>query len=279
MKKILITLIFVSVWMGMSNVWSEEIVWLSTYEDAIAASKSLDQPIMIDFYTDWCRWCKELDKTTYQDANVVALSNEFVCAKVDAEGRNFDRGLLRKYKITGYPAILFLNSDGLVIGEVRGYLPAMHFLPKMKQSLNTYNDLADAKKTIKTNPNDPKAAYQIGHSFFSSGDFDKAEDYLLRVVEHDPDNDSGFLPDAILELGVLYGQSNQLDKALDYFSQFTERFTLHERRHEALYFTGLSFYLLENFEMAKKSFEMVVELYPQSPYAEQAQKVLQQMGY
>jgi thioredoxin-related protein len=59
--------------------------WYSL-QDASAELKKEKRPVLIDLYTDWCGWCKVMDKKTYSDKNVVEyLAEKFYPVKVDAE--------------------------------------------------------------------------------------------------------------------------------------------------------------------------------------------------
>lgn len=66
---------------------ANKIQWL-TWEQAVQRAKTDAQPkkIFIDFYTDWCGWCKRMDATTFADPNVVAYMNQhYYPVKFDAE--------------------------------------------------------------------------------------------------------------------------------------------------------------------------------------------------
>ena len=59
--------------------------WM-TWEDAITASEEEPKKIFIDVYTDWCGWCKKMDKSTFADQNVIQYMNEnFYAVKFNAE--------------------------------------------------------------------------------------------------------------------------------------------------------------------------------------------------
>ncbi len=61
--------------------------WM-TLSEAEAAVAREPRPILIDLYTDWCGWCKVMDKRTYQDKKVAAyLNSHFYAVKLDAESR------------------------------------------------------------------------------------------------------------------------------------------------------------------------------------------------
>lgn len=63
----------------------EEIKWL-TVTEVEKLNKKQPKPIIFDFYTDWCGWCKHMDKTTYTDPVVISFINRsFYAVKVNAE--------------------------------------------------------------------------------------------------------------------------------------------------------------------------------------------------
>lgn len=62
-----------------------KIKWYS-WEEALAESKDNPKKLFIDVYTDWCGWCKRMDKTTFQDPKIVEYMNEnFYAVKFNAE--------------------------------------------------------------------------------------------------------------------------------------------------------------------------------------------------
>ena len=65
----------------------EKINWYS-WEEAVEMSQSSPKKIFIDMYTDWCGWCKKMDKTTFQDPAVIKyLNDNFYAVKFNAERR------------------------------------------------------------------------------------------------------------------------------------------------------------------------------------------------
>ena len=51
--------------------------------------QSNPRPVLIDLYTNWCYWCKVMDKKTYSNEKVIAYINDhFYAVKVDAETKD-----------------------------------------------------------------------------------------------------------------------------------------------------------------------------------------------
>jgi thiol:disulfide interchange protein DsbD len=104
-------------------------------EEAVAQAATKSQPIMIDVYADWCRWCERLDSDTYVDEDVVARSEEFVNLKLDADS---NRSIMSQYRIAGLPTVLFIEADGTEIHRVIGYKPPEEFAGDMDAALSVF---------------------------------------------------------------------------------------------------------------------------------------------
>jgi thioredoxin:protein disulfide reductase len=100
-----------------------------TLDKSMGAEKKLT---MIDFYADWCAQCKELDEYTYVDKDVVEASKDFNNIKVDLTKGNDT--VSTKFNIKGLPVVIFINSKGEELKELRvtGFLEPQEFIKKIK---------------------------------------------------------------------------------------------------------------------------------------------------
>ena len=107
--------------------------WTTSWDAAIKKARSENRAILIDFYADWCIWCRRLDATTYRDPKVVTfLTDRVVATKLDVE-KSEGRGLASKYHVDGLPTILLVSPDGHELGRIPGYMPAGQFLERVSQ--------------------------------------------------------------------------------------------------------------------------------------------------
>lgn len=61
------------------------LTWYS-FEEGYAKSVSEGKILLVDAYTDWCGWCKVMDRKTYADPAIIAKLNEsFICVKLNPE--------------------------------------------------------------------------------------------------------------------------------------------------------------------------------------------------
>jgi thioredoxin-related protein len=119
---------------------TEELVWHS-WEEAVELAKKDKKKILVDVYTDWCGWCKRMDKATFTNEDIITyLNKHFYAVKLDAEQKEdiiFD-GYTFKFKPQGrrgahelaiqlldgrmsYPSLVYLTGDFEIISRSPGY--------------------------------------------------------------------------------------------------------------------------------------------------------------
>lgn len=108
-----------------------KIDWL-TFEEA--ATKTAENPkmVFVDVYTDWCGWCKKMDKDTFSDPEVIAYINEnFYPVKMNAEntkrvfafkGKEYtEAAMARAMRVTSYPNFVIMDATMENITQYPGY--------------------------------------------------------------------------------------------------------------------------------------------------------------
>ena len=85
-----------------------------------ARIKATDRPVMLDFYADWCVSCKEMERFTFSDARVRRALDGWTLLQADVTANSDeDKALLARFKLFGPPGIIFFDSQGKEIGNVR----------------------------------------------------------------------------------------------------------------------------------------------------------------
>lgn len=88
-------------------------------EREVTAARTAGKPVMLDFYADWCIYCKDYEKYVFTDPGVQQRLSNFVLLQADVTANDQqDKALLERFDLTAPPAILFFDPNGQ---EQRGY--------------------------------------------------------------------------------------------------------------------------------------------------------------
>lgn len=128
---------------------AQDVEWMS-WDQAVERAQTDENPkkIFIDVYTDWCGWCKKMDKDTFQHPDVATyMADNFYMVKMDGEGKepiefkgqtyNFvPSGRKGYHEFTAalmqgrmsYPTTIFLDEEMNMLSPVPGYQKPEPFL-------------------------------------------------------------------------------------------------------------------------------------------------------
>ncbi|MDQ3392616.1 MAG: DUF255 domain-containing protein [Bacteroidota bacterium] len=121
---------------SISSENDDSISWL-TIEQVEEKVKKEPRMIFVDVFTDWCGWCKRMDKDTFADPAVAAYVNKhFYAVKMNAEGKTpvtflgqtiSPAELSRALGVSGYPTIVFIDPTFKSVQPISGYRGAKEF--------------------------------------------------------------------------------------------------------------------------------------------------------
>jgi thiol:disulfide interchange protein DsbD len=107
----------------------------SFLDEARATAKASGKPVMIDFWAQWCVYCKKLDKLVWNVPAVVEESLRFVTIKIDATDPDDDEmaAIKEEFEVPGLPRVIFIDSRGeVLLGRSVGFESAEKMLEIMK---------------------------------------------------------------------------------------------------------------------------------------------------
>lgn len=100
--------------------------WNTDLNSALKLAEKSNKLVFVDFYADWCGYCKQLDEDTFSDPNVKQrFAQSYVLVKVNVD-QNSD--LASKYKVYGLPTLVILDTNGNEIKRQEGFVTPVELL-------------------------------------------------------------------------------------------------------------------------------------------------------
>jgi len=148
-KTIIISLIIVAMSYNAHSQTSASLVKWYNIEEAMKLNEKNPKKIFIDVFTDWCGWCKTMDKNTFNDPQIAEYLNKYYYpVKFNAESSqdiNY-KGIVYKNKGAGsrsthdfalallngqasYPSVVYMDGENNLLTAVPGYTPPADIEP------------------------------------------------------------------------------------------------------------------------------------------------------
>lgn len=151
MKAILITIVIFYYGLIPSYAQSKGIAFQDGAWKAVLKKASEEgKLIFVDTYTTWCGPCKLLERDVFTDSKVGDQFNrQFINVRIDAEkGEGIE--LAKVYRVSAYPTMLFINSNGQLIHEIIGLIKTDKLLTESAIALS--KKTANSALTFKGSP-------------------------------------------------------------------------------------------------------------------------------
>jgi pentatricopeptide repeat protein len=201
----------------------DSIAWAKSFDEAMSQAKNNKTLVMVDFYTDWCGWCKKLDADTYTDKTVGELAKQFASVKVNPEKEGKAVGEKYKDSVRGYPTILFIDpmeadsKGGGIVGKIGGYMAPAGFSEQMKLVFQGFKDYPKLKEQLQADPTNVEVLGKMAVLFHQRSDDKRAAELLDQAEKLDPSNSRDLLTKAYNAVADSYQEARQFDKAITLF--------------------------------------------------------------
>lgn len=138
MKKTIFCVSAIVLVFASNTLFAGDLKW-HNFNEGLKKAEKENKNVIVDFYADWCHWCKVMDEKTFLEKNVAQkLVKSFVTVRIDTENRNQtvvfkgktynNSQLSQLFGVTGLPTLAFLDSKGEPITILPGYIPADEFI-------------------------------------------------------------------------------------------------------------------------------------------------------
>lgn len=124
------------------------------FEKILKKAEKSNQIIVVDFYADWCGWCKRMEANIFADKYVKnVLEGKMLTIRVTDEDEVYTQ-MSDDYGIENFPTLIYILPDGTLIRKAEGYQEVQEFVDLSNECIVAGAKLSEAKKEFDKNPND-----------------------------------------------------------------------------------------------------------------------------
>ena len=291
----------------------ETVTWEPSFDAALKKAKEKNCMIMMFFRRDNSQMSDSFEKDCINQKAVVELAKNFVCLKVDIKK---DIATAKKFKVTGVPQTMFIDSEQKKLGRVPEFVDPKPFAKKVKEVYESIGIEKKAREALKKDAEDLDANLKLGKIYVLRENLPMAEHHLKKVVDGDATNKKGYLVDAAFELGSVQFKNSKLKEAkqnlkkvkdndpsdkkgyaddillmeaeikmgerdfngaLDKMNEFVRAHKSSDLMHRVLFLMGHAYYQLNEIEKTVMVWEKLVKDHPETAEAERAKYVIPQL--
>jgi thioredoxin-related protein len=195
---------------------ASEISWVDSYSTALSKARSSNRLMMIFIYSDWCPYCRQLNKVTYPDPTVVAKSRQVVPFKINADLKQ-NKPFAKKFGLLGFPTILFVDGREQIQGKIPGYEGPQAFAADIDRFVAGYKSAPAMKARLGKNPRDGEANGWMAALSAWRGDVNGAEHHL--EIAKKSTYRGIWYPRALCAIGDIHQIGNRIDRAIPLFRE------------------------------------------------------------
>lgn len=223
-----------------------EINWHYDWQDQLKDAATNNQPVLIDFFTDWCTYCKQLDKTTFVDPAMLAFfkKENYILIKINPEK---DKTAEDQFKVYSYPTLVVFNAKGEEIDRILGYRNTADLtteLSNAQKGIGTLSHLLTQYQKTKgiADKTNFVIISAIMNKYIARADYPQALELVETILTLDPQNKHKQAAGAMFQRGYIYYKWKNYKKAVNALLEIHTRFPQTEEAkngfHAAAYYAG-----------------------------------------
>jgi thiol-disulfide isomerase/thioredoxin len=252
--------------------------WGTNFTEAQKKARAQGKPMLVDFWADWCGWCHRLDKTTYVDAKVTQLAQDFVAVKVNTEGSPHDREIALRYDVTSLPTILFISPGGHQVYRVNGFQGPGKFPRSLERAKDMAAKVMGFERALEKNPKDPAALAALGAHLFEQEFFEEGRDLLVQAAKVDARDVPGTRRQTRMLLAIIQNYDHRYAEAEALLKDGLAIKPAGEDEPKLLFILGRTYMKWGRAAEARRVMNEIVTNHGQSPMSQKAREQLAQLG-
>jgi len=250
------------------------IKWEKSFDEALKRAKRTGKPVMIDFWAEWCGWCKRLDQTTYLDPQVLKLAEDFVAVKIDTEGTPKEMAIAERFDVSSLPTIVFVSPEGHRLLRVRGFQGAGQFPSTLENARDAAVRVIGWEIAISKNAKDAMALTRLGVHLFEQEEYEEARDVLIRATKADWASGAAERRKTRMLIGIIQTYDKRYAEAESVLKEALAVKPPDDQEPRLLFVLGRAYYNWGKPDKAREVMQQIVVRYAGSSVAQKARDTL-----
>ena len=211
---------------------AKDILWQNHFDDALAKSKELARPLLIDFWASWCDPCHRMDSEVWTDEKVNAFADRYVFVKVDID---VDKSTESRYFVHAIPTMVIAEPWGRAVQRREGFANSLEIRDLLGQLPPDYGEVRNEFKALEHDPKDGKALRRIGQFYADRHAFQLSSDYYRDALKTDlAKENEGWREDLTLAIAINDFRDGKTGDARKKLASFLKAFPDGRRQPEAM---------------------------------------------
>lgn len=252
------------------------IVWHKDLGAARELARQTGKPMLLDFVADWCKPCKEMERSFWPKPEVVALSEKFVCVSVSFDKRGPE---LSQYRVDRIPAVIITDPWGNFMTAKFGFgNTTPDELTKLMQAVPPdFSPLSEWHALLEQDKNNPTALAKLGAFYSKHGILDLSIGYYKKALKSkELEANHEAYGELLIAVGINYMKQQEYGDARKTFEDYLKHAPNGKHGDTALYGIFMSHVARKKLDEADKSLAQLKAVYPNSRVTQQAAEQLEQ---
>ncbi len=257
---------------------SDALPWEHDYATALADAKARNLMVVAYLHTDWCTYCKKMEAETFPSEQVKNEAGSYVWLKLNPEKDQDGARLRQRFAVSGYPTLLFLDSNGARIDQIEGFMPPETFLQALAGVSTRVSALEALRAAVRTEPASVQARYTLAEKYLELKDYREAANAFAEVIKVDPDNQHAKNELAYYNLAVSLASLREYIKAQEQLDLLARKFPDGNLAPQAAILRGQVLYQQGEIEKARASFNQFLQKYPENENVSLVRRMLTEIS-